>query len=169
MGNFKRDRKSGGDRFGGRDRGFGGRDRGFGGGRDRDRGPAEMHQAVCDGCGNDCEVPFRPTSGKPVYCNDCFKKSDSRSGRDARGSRDGGGRDSGQNNKQLTEALVGLNHKLDQIIGLLSAKAKVDTKEIPVKVLEEKEKSSVKKTKKVAKKETTPKKTVKKVAAKKKK
>ncbi len=34
----------------------------------------DMHRVICDKCGNECEVPFRPTGGKPVYCNDCFKK-----------------------------------------------------------------------------------------------
>jgi len=38
----------------------------------RDRGPITMHQAICDQCGKPCEVPFKPTSGKPVYCNTCF-------------------------------------------------------------------------------------------------
>jgi len=23
-------------------------------------------------CGREAQVPFRPTNGKPVYCNDCF-------------------------------------------------------------------------------------------------
>ena len=31
-----------------------------------------MHRAVCSACGKDCEVPFRPTGDKPIYCNDCF-------------------------------------------------------------------------------------------------
>lgn len=31
-----------------------------------------MHRAVCSKCGKDCEVPFRPTGDKPIYCNDCF-------------------------------------------------------------------------------------------------
>ena len=39
----------------------------------RDRGPREMFTATCSNCGRDAEVPFRPTSGKPVYCSDCFR------------------------------------------------------------------------------------------------
>lgn len=31
-----------------------------------------MYKAVCSECGNECEVPFRPTGGKPVYCDNCF-------------------------------------------------------------------------------------------------
>jgi CxxC-x17-CxxC domain-containing protein len=37
-------------------------------------GPREMHPAKCSDCGKDCEVPFKPTEGRPVYCRDCFQK-----------------------------------------------------------------------------------------------
>ena len=40
----------------------------------RDFGPREMHKATCSECGNECEVPFKPTEGKPVYCKECFRK-----------------------------------------------------------------------------------------------
>ena len=36
--------------------------------------PREMHKAVCAECGSECEVPFKPTEGKPVYCRSCFAK-----------------------------------------------------------------------------------------------
>ena len=39
----------------------------------RDRGPREMFTATCSNCGREAQVPFRPTSGKPVYCSDCFR------------------------------------------------------------------------------------------------
>jgi CxxC-x17-CxxC domain-containing protein len=39
-----------------------------------DRGPREMHKAVCSECGKECEVPFQPTEGKPVFCRECFAK-----------------------------------------------------------------------------------------------
>ena len=43
-----------------------------------DRRPREMHKATCAECKQECEVPFKPTEGKPVYCKDCFaKKRDS--------------------------------------------------------------------------------------------
>jgi CxxC-x17-CxxC domain-containing protein len=57
-------------RFGGR-RPFGGQG---GGGFRRDSGPREMHKAVCADCKADCEVPFKPTEGKPVYCKECYAK-----------------------------------------------------------------------------------------------
>ncbi|MEO7663767.1 MAG: zinc-ribbon domain containing protein [Candidatus Limnocylindrales bacterium] len=46
---------------------------GGGGGGGYDRGPREMFTATCSNCGKDAQVPFRPTSGKPVYCSDCFR------------------------------------------------------------------------------------------------
>ena len=44
-------------------------------GRDSGR-PAfdkQVHKAVCDKCGATCEVPFKPTGSKPIYCRDCFR------------------------------------------------------------------------------------------------
>jgi len=81
MGNFDR----GGDRGGFKKGGFGGKPgfkKSFGNDSDR---PREMFRATCSECGKNCEVPFRPTNGKPVRCDDCFsveRNSDSRGGRD---------------------------------------------------------------------------------------
>ena len=36
--------------------------------------PRTMHKAVCDECGQECEVPFKPTEGRPVYCKECYAK-----------------------------------------------------------------------------------------------
>lgn len=36
-------------------------------------------QAVCSECGKECEIPFKPTGDRPVYCRDCFSaRNDSR-------------------------------------------------------------------------------------------
>jgi len=72
MGNFQGD----GNRGGGFRGGNGGGRPSFGGNRGGDR---EMHKAVCDECHKSCEVPFRPSGDKPIYCNDCFasKREDS--------------------------------------------------------------------------------------------
>lgn len=43
-------------------------------GQRRDFGPREMHKAVCSECKQECEVPFKPTPGKPVFCKDCYAK-----------------------------------------------------------------------------------------------
>jgi CxxC-x17-CxxC domain-containing protein len=37
-----------------------------------------MHEVTCDKCGKACEVPFKPTGNKPVYCSDCFRKNEER-------------------------------------------------------------------------------------------
>jgi len=44
------------------------------GGQRRNFGPREMHKTVCSDCGKECEVPFKPTEGRPVYCNECLPK-----------------------------------------------------------------------------------------------
>src|SRR5262249_6842002 len=47
---------------------------GHGGGGARPAGAArEMFKAVCAECGTETMVPFAPTSGRPVYCRDCFQ------------------------------------------------------------------------------------------------
>jgi len=33
----------------------------------------ELHQAVCAKCGQECDVPFKPTGNKPIYCRSCFR------------------------------------------------------------------------------------------------
>jgi CxxC-x17-CxxC domain-containing protein len=49
-------------------------------------GEREMHKAICADCGKECEVPFKPTEGRPVYCRECFQKHRKpRSGRGGRG------------------------------------------------------------------------------------
>jgi CxxC-x17-CxxC domain-containing protein len=74
-GGFDRDDR--GSRGGGRSSG------GFGGGRSSSGRP-EMFPAVCDQCGKDCQVPFRPSGDKPVYCSECFENVES--GNNDRGS-----------------------------------------------------------------------------------
>ena len=56
-----------------RERSFGGGHSGGGFRSDFGR-PKEMHKAVCADCGKECEVPFKPTEGRPVYCRECFAK-----------------------------------------------------------------------------------------------
>lgn len=101
-------------------RGRGGGDRGgppggrrFGGGGDFRR---EMHPAVCSKCGKDCEVPFRPTGQKPVFCNNCFRKD----------SGDSQPRERQEPNYQ-NEFEV-LNQKLDTILNLISTQEKPKAK-----------------------------------------
>lgn len=37
-------------------------------------GSQERHKAVCAECEQECEVPFKPTEGRPVYCRECYRK-----------------------------------------------------------------------------------------------
>ena len=85
----KQQRSSGGDSYGGgggysSGGGYGGDSYssgrsgggGYGGGGDSyNRGPRQMYPAVCSQCGKETEVPFQPTAGKPVYCQDCFREN----------------------------------------------------------------------------------------------
>ncbi|MEA2677944.1 MAG: hypothetical protein QOJ81_2085 [Chloroflexota bacterium] len=68
-----------GDSMGGGSGGYsagggGGYSSGGGGGGFRERRPREMFEATCSNCGKTAMVPFRPTSGKPVFCDDCFQR-----------------------------------------------------------------------------------------------
>lgn len=33
-----------------------------------------MHKTICADCKKECEVPFKPTGDRPVYCKECFSK-----------------------------------------------------------------------------------------------
>jgi len=105
--------------FGGGRGGFGRGRSSFGGGRGFDRGgDRPMFKAVCSNCGKECEVPFRPTNGKPVYCSECFEKvGGGRS--DAPRQERSDFRSPGFDQKAQFDAL---NAKLDRIIGLLEPK-----------------------------------------------
>lgn len=34
-----------------------------------------MFKAVCSKCGNECELPFKPSGDRPVFCSKCFEKN----------------------------------------------------------------------------------------------
>jgi len=59
---------------------------GYGGGG---RGQREMFSATCSSCGKEAQVPFQPSSDKPVYCSDCFQQRGG-GGRGGYGGRSGG-------------------------------------------------------------------------------
>lgn len=45
-------------------------------GSPQNHGPREriLYQAVCADCRKHCEVPFKPTGERPVYCKECFAR-----------------------------------------------------------------------------------------------
>jgi len=120
----------------------------FGGRDNRGRSSFDekrMFSATCDNCGNNCEVPFRPTGDKPVYCSECFGKIGGRSG----------SRDQGQKfpeQSDVAEQLKLLDTKLDAILHVLVPAAKIS------KVKKEKLKAEPKKTVKKSKAKKVPKK-----------
>ncbi len=96
----------------------------------RDSRPVVMHDAVCSNCGKKCEVPFRPTGDKPVYCRDCFAKkgapmgdrSNQRDRRDfAPSSQSRAGSPSGGGNDEIKKQLESVNAKLERLISAVQA------------------------------------------------
>jgi len=74
----------------------------------------QMFRAVCSKCHEECEVPFKPSGDKPVFCSNCFGKGD-KSG--------GGGNNGAANSDQYKKQFEMLNNKLDNILKMLSSKA----------------------------------------------
>jgi len=113
-GGFNRGR----ERFGGERReSFGNRSSGS-----FERRRPEMHEVTCTKCGQQCEVPFKPTGDKPVFCSDCFKKQgNSSSG--SRNSFDSRNRSSASPSVSSSgisqEQFKQINTKLDKIISIL--------------------------------------------------
>ena len=151
MGSFDRGGRGGGRSFGGGSRGGFGGGRSFGGGRD-DRGPRgdrPMFKTTCSNCGKECEVPFRPTNGKPVYCSDCFEKMGPR--REEREDRGNFRAPVSESNKAQLDMIV---VKLDKIIRLLEPKVEAVISRDPEEAVGSKEVEVIKapKVKKTAKK-----------------
>ncbi len=34
----------------------------------------KLYDVVCADCGQDTQVPFKPSGDRPVYCKDCYQK-----------------------------------------------------------------------------------------------
>lgn len=151
MNNFKKEGfRKGGSGFGGKSsfggpKKFGGIGRGHdrGHGRSEDRGDRpELFNTTCTACGKSCDVPFRPSGDKPVYCRECFAEkgpNDNRVGRtnDRSDSRGDFRSDSRPNRDErpakhehaqaprdtridaLKEQVSKLESKIDTILGLL--------------------------------------------------
>ncbi len=95
-------------------------------GRDFSRsssGDKQMFKATCAECGNSCEVPFKPSSGKPVFCSNCFGKTDK-----GRGGNDGVRTNNAvaSGNSITREQFEMLNTKLDKILRVLSPAIQVE-------------------------------------------
>lgn len=116
MNKFKREgNRDGGGSFRGKSR-FKGSDRGGRSGRD-----VELFKTTCSACHKTCEVPFRPSGSKPVYCRDCFKENNpgDRRNNDSRGESRSSFRDNGTDD--IKRQLTTLESKVDSILALLSS------------------------------------------------
>ncbi len=91
--------------------------------------PTQMFQATCTECGERCEVPFKPSGGKPVLCKACFSQNgpsktrdrDSRPSygsdrSDSRGSDSRGSSSSGPDLSKIQRQLSTIEAKLDQLL-----------------------------------------------------
>jgi CxxC-x17-CxxC domain-containing protein len=132
----------------------GNRGGGFGGGRDGGRpsfqkkswgDKPEMHKAICSNCGKSCEVPFRPSGDKPVYCSDCFGKTSGGADRaprrefndrapQARPSFDG----SNQGGSDTKRQLEAISAKLDKLTQAIENFSKVRTAPVANVIAQEK-------------------------------
>lgn len=125
----------------------------------------QMFNAICDGCGDNCKIPFEPRNGKPVFCSSCFAKNNGGDDRPRRSESSSYSRPSPVTSSNID--LDAINVKLDKIIRLLTPKesAKADAKEVAKemtsKIVEEIEINSGKKIVKGKKKKVASKKEVK--------
>jgi len=120
----------------------------------RGSGYRQMHKAVCDECGQNCEVPFRPSGDKPIYCSNCFENkgggSSNRSGRRNSGGSGYGKQDN--TSRQLLEQVTSLNKKLDRILRVIESnvgnKENIETKKVEMKEVKKEAKPEPKEVKK---------------------
>ena len=61
-----------------------------------------MYEVTCDKCGKKCEVPFKPTPSKPVYCNECFREKENSRSKDR--------------SNEFAKEFEQINKKLDKIL-----------------------------------------------------
>jgi CxxC-x17-CxxC domain-containing protein len=97
---------------------------GFGG---RRSGETQLFDAICSKCGNKCQVPFRPTGQKPVYCNACYSEQLGGSRERDFSRRDNHSRSFEprmenrvtENNSNVDRQIVTINSKIDSILEIL--------------------------------------------------
>jgi len=152
MNNFKKEGfRKGGSSFGGKPKfggakKFGGPGRGHDRGHDRSERPMgdkELFKTTCTACRKSCEVPFRPSSNKPVYCRECFAKTNEENDSRFEGGSEGRGNDSRRDarpqrterpsyqsdvrpvrdtsSEEMKRQIMKLETKIDSIIELLNS------------------------------------------------
>lgn len=107
----------GGERSEGRSR-FGGRSerrepQSFG---KRTTNKQDLFKVICAKCGKECEVPFKPTNNKPVFCRECFKKPDGYQSREFEPKKE----ENTVNLDELNQRFDDLEERLDEMSGKLT-------------------------------------------------
>lgn len=100
----------------------------------RDSGRSQMHDAVCSDCGNNCQVPFMPSSGKPIYCSNCFEKrgnGNNSSRRPSFSNRGSSSSEFSRPQKNYDKQFKTINAKLDTILEALDPQPEEETVMIP--------------------------------------
>lgn len=116
MNNFRQDRNNN------RNSGFGNRQNRFSPRGDNRSGPVIKHSAICDQCKQNCEVPFRPTGNKPIYCSNCFEgKRDAPDDRKTRrfDNKTSNYQVNDKAREQLTKTIEKLDNKIDKLIEIM--------------------------------------------------
>lgn len=108
----------------------------------------QMYDAICAKCGNRCQIPFHPRSGKEVFCSHCFEQKER-------------GEVTTQEMPRADARFDEINAKLDRVLELLSSaqttkvtSKNVATKEVSGEIFEDIVEKPIKK--KAASKKTPP-------------
>jgi CxxC-x17-CxxC domain-containing protein len=80
----------------------------------------KLYDAVCSKCGKKCQVPFRPSNDRPVYCKDCFgAPQQSTTGAKTFTSATSEARPEGKTIADLTRQIAAMNTKIDTMLKIL--------------------------------------------------
>ncbi len=87
-------------------------------------GGLELFEVTCDKCGIKCDVPFKPTGNKPVYCRSCFRENETNDSFETKGkfkdrSRDKFNDDFESKSNISSKDIELINRKLDKIMKAL--------------------------------------------------
>ncbi|MFH1208776.1 MAG: CxxC-x17-CxxC domain-containing protein [Candidatus Omnitrophota bacterium] len=87
----------------------------------RGRSEKILYKAVCADCHKDCEIPFKPTGERPVYCKECFSKR--KAGNPSK-------TDEGNRQEPLPEAPAPLHSSQRQVVVTKKGVGKVTVSEV---------------------------------------
>jgi len=109
----------------------------WGDNRSSDR-PVTLHKATCSSCNATCDVPFRPVSGKPVFCKNCFVRTGDTESAGRAGDRFPRKEFSSRSalatpatglNADIMKQLEMMNSKLERLIAAVESSSAADTDE----------------------------------------